>query len=138
MTVATGFPDDFGFPLVNIPATADTPEAAIRFLVGQLVAAGQLSDDDTEAVVGRVLRRETLGTTGIGKGIAVPHASSEAIGQIAAVVGRVTGSLAWPTLDNAPVRLVCLVVSPRPKTGDHLRAMEALIRQLRGEADGSA
>jgi mannitol/fructose-specific phosphotransferase system IIA component (Ntr-type) len=133
MTIATNAPDYFGFPVVDIPATANTPEATIRFLVGQLVAAGQIMEDAIETVVGQVLRREMHGTTGIGKGIAIPHASSEAVGQIAVVVGRVTGPLAWPTLDSAPVRLISLVVSPRSKMGDHLQAMEALVRRLRGD-----
>jgi mannitol/fructose-specific phosphotransferase system IIA component (Ntr-type) len=136
MTVVTNASDDFGFPVVTIPATVDTPEAAIRFLVGQLVVTGQLSDAATEAVVGRVLRRESLGTTGIGKGIAVPHAGSEALREIAVVVGRVTGPLAWPTLDSVLVRLVCVVVAPRPMTAEIARQMEALVRRLRGESDG--
>ena len=53
-------------------ASADK-EGAIRELVGNLVNAGQINADDAEGIVGAIMKREELGSTGIGRGIAVPH-----------------------------------------------------------------
>ena len=61
MAVATGMAEGDGLAAVAVPATADTPEAVVRFLAGWLVADGQLPLAEREPVVVRVLRRERWG-----------------------------------------------------------------------------
>ena len=128
--------DDLGFPVVDLPTSAvSSPEAAVRFLVGQLVQSGRLAPERAETVTRQVLRRESHGSTGIGRGIAVPHARSDAVAEVLGVVGRAEPPVAWPgAADAAPVRVVCLLVTPASDPRECLRALEAAVRRLRGDA----
>jgi PTS system fructose-specific IIA component/PTS system nitrogen regulatory IIA component len=134
--VATGMADGDGPPAVDIPAAADTPEAVVRFLAGWLVADGQLPAAELEPVVGRVLRREALGSTGIGRGLAVPHTHSEAITRVAFVAGRLAAPLGWSAIDGEPVRVLALVVGAGSGTPAAIRALEEAVRRLRGGGPG--
>ena len=129
---------DLGFPVVDLPPSARaSPEAAVRFLVEWLVRSGRLQPGQADRVTRQVLRRESLGSTGIGRGIAVPHALSDAVGQVLGVAGRAAGPVAWPgAFDSVPVRVVYLLVMPASAPGESLRALEAAVRKLRdGPAD---
>lgn len=135
--LAAGMADGDGPAAVDVPEAADTPEAVVRFLVGWLVADGQLPAAELEPVVGRVLRREALGSTGIGRGLAVPHAASEAIARVAFVAGRLMTPVDWASLDGAPVRTVALVIGVGSGTPEVLRALEEVVRRLRGGGSGA-
>jgi len=130
---ATGPPDDdFGFPVVAVPATATCPDAVVRFLVGELVAAGRVPAAAVRRVAEAVLHRETLGTTGIGRGIAMPHAKSDDVTEVAVVIGRLANPLDWSALDGEPVGLVCLMVTPRKAPMAALKTLDGLVRRLLG------
>ena len=74
--------DRFGFPVVDLPpAAAASPDAAIKFLVDHLVQTGRLPAEQAARVTSQVLRRESLGSTGIGRGIAIPHAKSDVVSE---------------------------------------------------------
>jgi mannitol/fructose-specific phosphotransferase system IIA component (Ntr-type) len=99
-----------------------------------LAGAGHVPQADVPAIIAAVLRRERLGSTGIGRGVAVPHARH-------AAVGRPTGVLAvcrWPVefdaVDGEPADIVALILSPPDRPGIHLgeasRGSEALSRHL--------
>jgi mannitol/fructose-specific phosphotransferase system IIA component (Ntr-type) len=117
-----------------VPAlTATTKEGVIREMVEALCAAGEVLGADAEDVVRAVLRRERLGTTGIGGGVAFPHAKHTS-------VQRVLGNLAvspcgvdFASLDHEPAHVFALVISPVGQSGPHLRALEALSRYLRDD-----
>jgi mannitol/fructose-specific phosphotransferase system IIA component (Ntr-type) len=130
--------DDLGFPVIELPPSATgSPDAAVRFLAGQLVQARRLRHEHAARVVCQVLQREALGSTGLGWGVAVPHAKSDLVEEVLGVVGRSPAGVAWPgALDEVPVRVVVLLLTPASKPGDSLRALEALRRRLEGEADG--
>jgi PTS system nitrogen regulatory IIA component len=125
--------DDLGIPVVDLPPSARaSPEAAVHFLVRWLVRSGRLQPGQADRVTCQVLHRESLGSTGIGRGIAVPHALSDAVGQVLGVAGRAAEPLAWPgASDSVPVRVVCLLVMPVSAPGASLRALEAAVRLLR-------
>src|SRR5262245_49862206 len=108
---ATGAADesDFGFPVVAVPPTATIPDAVVRFLVGELVAADRIPPAAGQRVVEAVLRRETLGSTGIGKGLAIPHAKSDDVTDAVVVIGRLPTPIDWSAIDGEPVNLVCLI-----------------------------
>jgi mannitol/fructose-specific phosphotransferase system IIA component (Ntr-type) len=132
---------DLGFPVVDLPPNAvSSPDAAVRFLVGQLVQSGRLRPEQAERVACQVLRRESQGSTGIGRGIALPHSKSDVVGQVLGVVGRAAEPVAWPgAVDSAPVHIVCLLVTPASEPGECLRALETVVRKLRGESgEGSS
>jgi nitrogen PTS system EIIA component len=126
--------DAFGFPVVDIPpSAASSPDDAVRFLIGHLVHSGRLLAEHAERVVRQVLHRESLGSTGIGRGLALPHCKSDVVSEVLGVVGRAVTSVTWPgAADVEPVRLVCLLVTPASDPQGSMRALEAMVRQVRG------
>jgi mannitol/fructose-specific phosphotransferase system IIA component (Ntr-type) len=120
-----------GFQAVELPAEASgSAEAAIRHLVGCLVAAGMLPADQAEDACHRVLHREQLGPTAIGEGVAIPHATTPAVSRIVGVGARSTG-VPWRAPDGLPVQRITLVISPPDHPGPYLRILEALSQGLR-------
>jgi PTS system fructose-specific IIA component/PTS system nitrogen regulatory IIA component len=125
--------DRSGYPVVDLPpSAASSPEAAVKFLVAELVRSGRLRAGAAERVCCQVLHRESLGSTGVGRGVAMPHSKSDAVGEVLGIVGRSAAPVAWPdAVDQEPVRLVCLLVTPTSEPGPSLRALEAAVRLLR-------
>lgn len=110
-----------------------SPAAAVKFLVGQLALLTQIHPEHQERVVGEILQREALGSTAIGRGVAIPHAISDAVETVVGVIGRVQMPVSWPgtLLDDAPIRMIVLIVTPKSRPGDGLRALEGISRWLR-------
>ena len=108
-------------------------ESAIRELVGNLVTAGQINADDAEGIVTAIMKREDLGSTGIGRGIAVPHTKHHCVDKLVGTVGVSREGVEFQSLDGEPVQLFFLLVSPPDRPGDHLRALENISRQLRDD-----
>ena len=106
-------------------------EDAIRQLVGALREAGKVPADEEPAIVAAVLKREELGSTGIGNGVAVPHTKHPAVDHLTATVGLVHGGLDFASLDSEPVHILICLLSPPENTRDHLRALETVSRHLK-------
>jgi mannitol/fructose-specific phosphotransferase system IIA component (Ntr-type) len=125
---------EFGFPVVGLPASViSSPEVTVKFLVEQLVTSGHIQPKDADRLVSQVLHRESLGSTGIGRGVAIPHTTSGAVTSVLGVVGRSEEPVTWPgAVDNEPVRTVYLLVAPAGNPGTSVRALEAILRQIRG------
>lgn len=105
----------------------------IRELVGSLSEHGAISSDDTEAVAKIAIKRENEGSTGFGKGVAVPHVKSDAVKKMSATIGRSSVGVDFAALDRAPVYTVVLLVSPTNDPDSHLAAMEQVFRHMRRE-----
>ena len=108
-------------------------EGAIRELVGNLVKASQINADDAEGIVSAIMKREELGSTGIGRGIAVPHTKHPCVDKLVGTVGVSQEGVEFQSLDGESVQLFFLLVSPPDRPGDHLRALENISRQLRDD-----
>ena len=123
-----------GFPTIVLPPSAlSSPEAAIRFLVGDLARAGHFRVEQTERVACQILHRESFGATAIGRGVAIPHSKSDVVEDVIGIVGCSAQGVIWPgAIDDDPVCVVCLLITPASKPGDCLRALELISRQLRG------
>ncbi|WP_197232007.1 PTS sugar transporter subunit IIA [Novipirellula artificiosorum] len=78
-----------------------------------------------------ILKREELGSTGIGSGFAVPHASVDWLSSCVTVMAFAPNGIDFDSLDGQPVRTVILIASPKSKPGDHLRLLERVSRSLR-------
>lgn len=90
---------------------------------------------DESAVYRLLLERENLQSTGIGDGVAIPHASTDdAVIQAAALVICQSG-IDFKAIDGAPVHIVFGVVGPRRATGEHLRTLARISRLLRDAAN---
>ena len=105
----------------------------VKELVAKLVAAGRLSEKQAKTAVQSVLDREALGSTGIGRGIAVPHAKHGALKQIVGCFGRSKKGIQFAAIDGEPVYIVFLLLSPTEQPGQHLKALEHISVVLRDE-----
>ena len=108
-------------------------ESVIEEMVQALVDANEIKADDREGIVAAILKREDLGSTGIGKGIAVPHTKHPSVERLTGTVGISCEGVDFNSLDGDKVQLLFLLVSPLDRPGDHLRALENISRQLRDD-----
>jgi len=102
----------------------------IREMVDAL--AGSLSMDEKTAnkIANAVIQRENQGSTGFGKGVAVPHAKHAEINRIVATIARSSEGVDFAALDRAPVYIVVLLLSPADNPDQHLASMENIFRHL--------
>ena len=114
-------------------AVARVKEAVIREMVGGLHAAGYFRDADLSDLVKAVMRREQLGTTGIGRHIAIPHSRHASVDRLIGTLAKSDDGVPFDSLDGEPVYVFVLLVSPQDRPGDHLRALEAVVRTMRNE-----
>lgn len=108
-------------------------ESVIRELVASLVKSGKLSGTDEENIVQAVLKREELGSTGIGRGIAVPHTKHPSVTDPIGTVGVSHNGVDFMSLDGEPVNLFFMLISPLDKPSEHLQALENISKQLQDE-----
>lgn len=132
-TVRMKFADFVCVDAIKADLAAEDKEGVIRELAGALVAAGEIAEEDLESIVGAILKREELGSTGIGRGVAVPHTKHPSVEKLVGTVGVSADGLEFASLDGEKVQLFFLLVSPPDRPGDHLRALENISRQLRDE-----
>ena len=112
---------------------ADEKEAVIRTMTSSLLEAGKINEEDYESIVEAILKREELGSTGIGRGVAVPHTKHPSIDRLIGTVAISEEGVDFDSLDGEKVHLLFLLVSPPDRPGDHLRALENISRQLRDD-----
>lgn len=110
---------------------SDDKNSVIIELVDSLVEAGQITAEDKSEIVDAVMKREDLGSTGIGRGVAVPHTKHPVVDKLVGTVGVSSNGIDFNSLDGENVQLFFLLVSPPDRPGDHLRALENITRHLR-------
>ena len=108
-------------------------ESAIRSMVSALREAGSIKDSDEEGIVAAILKREELGSTGIGRGVAVPHTKHPSVDKLIAAIAVSKVGVDFSSLDGEPVFVMFLLVSPPDRPGDHLRGLENISRHLRND-----
>jgi PTS system fructose-specific IIA component/PTS system nitrogen regulatory IIA component len=118
---------------VRADLNVDTKEAVIRAMVQSLVDAGKVSTEDYESIIKAILKREELGSTGIGRGVAVPHTKHPSAKKLIGAVAVSAEGVDFDSLDGEKVYLFFLLISPPDRPGDHLRALENVSRQLRDD-----
>ena len=116
----------------NIAATSK--EGVILEMKQSLVDAGKIAANEMESIVKAIMKREDLGSTGIGRGVAVPHTKHPSVNRLIGTVAISQGGVDFESLDGDPVQLFFLLVSPPDRPGDHLRALENISRQLRDDS----
>lgn len=85
-----------------------------------------------------VLKRERLGSTGVGNGIAIPHGKLGSLGRIVGIFGRLNRPVDFDALDDQPVDLVFLLLAPDGSGAEHLKALSKIARLLRDPQTVSA
>jgi mannitol/fructose-specific phosphotransferase system IIA component (Ntr-type) len=109
---------------------ATSRDGAIEELVKSLVDAGQLPKKDANDIVKTVLTREAQATTGIGKGVALPHAKIKGLKHPIATIGCSGNGIDFSSLDSKPVYSVILLLSSPDNPDEHLQAMEAIFKHV--------
>lgn len=113
--------------------SVDTKDGAIRAMVAGLKGAGAIPGDEEEGIIAAILKREELGSTGIGNGVAVPHTKHPSVDRLVATVALSKEGVDFASLDGELVHILFLLVSPPDRPGDHLRGLENISRHLRNQ-----
>ncbi|MEE8450771.1 MAG: PTS sugar transporter subunit IIA [Thermoguttaceae bacterium] len=127
------FADFVSSEAVRADLEAHDKEGAIREMVQALLDAGRIEADESESIVKAILKREELGSTGIGRGVAVPHTKHPSVDRLVGSVAVSSKGVDFASLDGETVQLFFLLISPPDRPGDHLRALENISRQLRDD-----
>ena len=96
--------------------------------------AAEMTDLDIRAIHDALLQRERLGSTGLGRGIAVPHVKLNGLTGIVCLFARLTTPIDFESLDGEPVDLIFLLLAPDHAGGDHLKALARISRLVREPA----
>ena len=110
---------------------ATEKEAVVREMMYSLKDMQKISNKDVEGVIKSLMKREELGSTGIGKGVAVPHTKHDCIKKIVGTIARSTNGVDFNALDGEPVHLFFLLLSPNDSAGAHLAALERISTVIR-------
>lgn len=115
---------------INANLEATDRNGVIRSLVESLAEAGALAKEDVDVIAKAAIQRENQGSTGFGKGVAVPHVKHVKVPRIMAAIGRSATGVDFAALDRAPVYTIVLLLSPPDSPDGHLQAMENIFRHL--------
>jgi len=114
-----------------VPELAATDrDGVVRELVTSLARAGALPEDAVDEVVAAVIKREQNGSTGFGKGVAVPHVKHPKVRKMSGTVGRSASGIDFAALDHQPVYSIFLLLSPENQPQQHLQAMNIVFSNL--------
>jgi len=86
---------------------------------------------DDRLAMEKLLDRERLGSTGVGKGVAIPHARIEGLTKISGVFARLSAPIDFDAVDDVPVDLIFMLFAPEDAGADHLKALARVSRLLR-------
>lgn len=115
--------------LIKVGLTAKDKEGALKELVDVLAEVKDVGD--RKAIAKALLERESLGSTGIGQGIAIPHGKTDRVKELVAVLGVSRKGVNFEALDGEPVYIFFLLVAPKETAGPHLKALAQISRLLR-------
>ena len=112
-----------------IPALkAKTKKQALQDLSERAAA---LTGQPMRTIFENLMQRERLGSTGLGRGIAIPHVKLAHLDRIHCLFAKLDTPIDFESLDNEPVDLVFLLLAPEHASGDHLKALARISRLLR-------
>src|SRR5437868_9498213 len=109
---------------------ASDRDGVIRELVQSLSEAGAMPADAVEEIVSALVKREQNGSTGFGKGVAVPHVKHAKVKKMIGTIGRSEAGIDFAALDHQPVYSIVLLLSPENAPQQHLQAMNIVFSNL--------
>ena len=127
------FGDFVCFEAVIAELKANDRDGVIAELVSALDKAGRLGKGNSKEITKAMIKREKEASTGMGKGIAVPHVKHPAVKKVVASIGLSNTGIDFSALDKQPVYSVILLVSPTDDPDKHLQAMENVFKHLQKE-----
>jgi mannitol/fructose-specific phosphotransferase system IIA component (Ntr-type) len=127
------FADFICFKAVIPGLRAGDRDGVIAELVSALDKAGKLGKGNREDIIKAVIRREKEASTGLGRGVAIPHVKHPVVKDVVAAIGQSSAGIDFSALDKQPVYTVILLISPVDNPDKHLQAMENVFRHLQQE-----
>lgn len=115
--------------IIKIPLEAKTKPDVIKELVDVLKKAGKI--EDAESVFRAVMLRENMGSTGLEKGIAVPHAKTHKVNNLVLAIGVSPEGIDFDSLDGEPSKLFFLLIATPQQAGPHIEALSEIARLTR-------
>ncbi len=109
---------------------AEDRDGAIRELVNALAQGGAIEAGAVDEIVAALIKREQNGSTGFGKGVAVPHVKHAKVKQMAGTIGGSAAGIDFAALDHQPVYSIVLLLSPDNQPQQHLQAMNIIFSNL--------
>jgi mannitol/fructose-specific phosphotransferase system IIA component (Ntr-type) len=124
MTGPDSMQELFSLEAIVSELEGQTKAAVLAEMVGAAVTGGLLPRARRAQVVTALEAREERGSTGLGRGIAIPHAKIPGLRRHAGVVARSTGGVDYRAIDGEPVHVLVMLVSPDARPEEHLRALK--------------
>ena len=122
---------DFIVPDAIVASLSSTDrDGALRELVTSLADAGAAPKEAVDEIIAALIKREQNGSTGFGKGVAVPHVKHPAVTRMSGTIGRSSTGIDFAALDHQPVYTVVLLLSPQDQPQQHLQAMNIVFSNL--------
>lgn len=112
--------------VIKIPLLGEEKTQIIEEMVDVLKDANLI--DNRDMVLNAVLERERVMSTGMGDGVAIPHAKTDGVKKLVAAFGITQKDIDFQSIDGKPVRMVFLLVGPTDQTGPHLKALSRISR----------
>jgi nitrogen PTS system EIIA component len=120
-----------GVEAVRAPLKATSKKRLLQELAD---FAAEIHELPSEAVYKALLEREALGPTGVGRGVAIPHARFGGVDRVLGLFVRLEKPVDFEAIDRQPVDLVFTLLAPESAGADHLKALARVSRTLRSEA----
>ncbi len=120
-------------PAIIADLASKNRDQAIRELVESLATAGAIESSSVDDIVAALVKREKNGSTGFGKGVAVPHVKHPAVKKMSGTVGRSVEGIDFSALDSQPVYSIFLLLSPENQPQQHLQAMNIVFSNLQAD-----
>ncbi|RJP27948.1 MAG: PTS sugar transporter subunit IIA [Candidatus Omnitrophota bacterium] len=106
-------------------------EDVIKELVELLIESGEVEKRSRNKLVEALMARESLGSTAIGQGVAIPHAKCDCVNKLVAAFGLSKKGVDFDSLDGEPAYIFFLLVAPQDSAGPHLKALARISRLLK-------
>ena len=106
-------------------------EEVLKDLVDSLINSGDIEKRSANKLIDSLMARESLGSTAIGQGIAIPHAKCDCVTKLVAAVGLSPQGIDFDSLDGEPVYIFFLLIAPQDSAGPHLKALARISRLLK-------
>lgn len=117
--------------LITLEEPPTEKDATIEYLLDLVVEAGRVTDRET--ALSALMEREAETTTGVGKGIAIPHAQTSAVDDPSVAFCRSSDGLDFDSMDERPAHLIFMILVPEGGTDEHLDILASLSRSLMHE-----
>ena len=124
MTSPGSMVEIFSLEAIVAELEAQTKAAVLSEMAGAAVTGGLLPRTRKSQVVAALEAREERGSTGLGRGIAIPHAKIPGLRRHAGVVARSSGGIEYRAIDGEPVHVLVMLISPESRHDEHLRALK--------------